>query len=35
MCERAREIVESTDMPLLVDGDAGFGNALHTYRAVN
>jgi methylisocitrate lyase len=35
MCERAREVVESTELPLLVDGDAGFGNAPHTYRAVN
>jgi methylisocitrate lyase len=35
MCQRASEIVENVQIPLLVDGNAGFGNAPHTYRAVN
>lgn len=35
MCDRAGEVVENTDLPVLVDGNAGFGNAPHTYRAVN
>ncbi len=35
MCDRAREITESVDVPLLVDGNAGFGDPAHTYRSVN
>lgn len=34
MCARAREITHNVDRPLIVDGDAGFGDAAHTYRAV-
>jgi methylisocitrate lyase len=35
MCDRAREITEHTSLPLIVDGNAGFGDPAHTYRAVN
>lgn len=34
MCDRAREITHTIDIPLIVDGNAGFGNPAHTYRAV-
>lgn len=34
MCDRAREITHSIDVPLVVDGNAGFGNPSHAYRAV-
>jgi len=32
--EVARWIVRAVDLPLIVDGDAGFGDILHTIRAV-
>lgn len=35
MCDRAREITHNVEIPLIVDGDAGFGDAAHTYRAIN
>jgi len=34
MCDRAREIVNVTDRPLIVDGGAGWGNPPHTHRTV-
>lgn len=34
MCDRAREITHNTSTPLIVDGNAGFGNPSHTYRSV-
>lgn len=34
MCMRAREIIHNVEIPLVVDGNAGFGNPSHTYRAV-
>lgn len=34
MCDRAREIIYTTEKPLIVDGNAGFGHPAHTYRAV-
>ncbi|MFB6304794.1 MAG: oxaloacetate decarboxylase [Haloferacaceae archaeon] len=34
MCDRAREITHATDLPLAVDGGAGYGHPAHTYRAV-
>lgn len=34
MCDRAREIAHATDLPLAVDGGAGYGHPAHTYRAV-
>lgn len=33
-CDRAREVARASDVPLVVDGNAGFGNPTHTYRAV-
>jgi methylisocitrate lyase len=34
MCDRAQEITHKVDVPLIVDGNAGFGNPSHTYRTV-
>lgn len=34
MCNRARKIVKNVDLPVLVDGTAGFVNAPHTCWAV-
>lgn len=34
MCERARTITSVTDVPLFVDGNAGYGGVAHTYRTV-
>jgi methylisocitrate lyase len=34
MADQAREIVHAVDIPLIIDGDAGFGDATHTYRTV-
>lgn len=34
MRDHARNITHATDLPLFVDGDAGFGGAAHTYRTV-
>jgi oxaloacetate decarboxylase len=34
LSERVRRIVEACDLPLIVDGDHGYGAALNTYRAV-
>lgn len=34
MRDRAQSIVENVDVPVLVDGNAGFGNAPHTYRSI-
>jgi methylisocitrate lyase len=34
MVERARHITNNTDLPLIVDGNAGFGNPSHTYRTI-
>jgi len=34
MCDRARELTHNVDVPLTVDGNAGFGNPSHTYRSV-
>lgn len=31
---RVREIVEATDLPVIADADAGYGNALNVYRTV-
>ena len=35
MCDRAREITYAVDAPLVVDGNAGFGNPAHTHRTIN
>ncbi len=35
MCDRAREIAYAVDVPLVVDGNAGFGNPAHTHRTIN
>jgi len=35
MCGRAREISYAIDVPLVVDGNAGFGNPAHTHRTIN
>lgn len=35
MCDRAREISYQIDVPLVVDGNAGFGNPAHTHRTIN
>lgn len=34
MCDRAGEITAATDLPLIVDGDAGFGIPSHTHRMI-
>lgn len=34
MCDRAGEITRAVDVPLVVDGNAGFGDPAHTYRSV-
>lgn len=34
MCDQAGEITAATDLPLIVDGNAGFGNPSHTYRTI-
>lgn len=34
MCEHSRPITKAIDIPLMVDGDAGFGDAAHTYRTI-
>lgn len=34
MCQRAREITARTDLPLIVDGNAGFGTPDHAARTV-
>lgn len=34
MCNRAGEITAVTDLPLIVDGDAGFGNPSHAHRTI-
>lgn len=31
---RVREIVDATDLPVIADADAGYGNALNVYRTV-
>lgn len=31
---RIREIVDATDLPIIADADAGYGNALNVYRTV-
>lgn len=35
MCDRAREISFAVDVPLVVDGNAGFGDPAHTHRTIN
>ncbi len=35
MADRAREITAQVDVPLIVDGNAGFGNPAHTHRTIN
>jgi methylisocitrate lyase len=35
MCDRARRICMSVDIPVIVDADTGYGNALNVYRTVN
>ncbi|WP_312911663.1 isocitrate lyase/PEP mutase family protein [Natronosalvus caseinilyticus] len=35
MSDRAREITYAVDVPLVVDGNAGFGDPAHTHRTVN
>lgn len=35
MCDRAREISYQVDVPLVADGNAGFGNPAHTHRTIN
>ncbi len=32
--DQVRAIAQSVDIPLLIDGDTGFGNAVNTYRTV-
>lgn len=34
MVERAREITEVTTIPMIVDGDTGYGNAINLWRTV-
>lgn len=34
MVDRAREITSNVDRPVIVDGNAGFGDPAHTYRSV-
>ncbi len=35
MCDQGRSICEAVDIPVLGDGDTGFGNALNIQRTVN
>ena len=35
MVERARNICQSVDLPIIVDADTGYGNPLNVYRTVN
>ena len=35
MADRSREILHNVEVPLVVDGGAGFGDAPHTYRTVD
>jgi len=34
MCDRVRYIARSVEIPVLADGDTGYGNALNVYRTV-
>ena len=35
MCDQARRICMSVDIPVIVDADTGYGNALNVHRTVN
>jgi 2-methylisocitrate lyase-like PEP mutase family enzyme len=35
MVERARNICQSVDIPIIVDADTGYGNPLNVYRTIN
>jgi methylisocitrate lyase len=34
MCQKTEQISRATELPLIVDGGAGFGNPAHTYRSI-